>query len=51
MTKIQCKLLVVKLGCDWDILKNLVFSAKSNIRMNRIKANKDDVLIMITMVK
>ena len=31
-----------KLGCDWDILKNLVFSAKSNIRMNRIKANKDD---------
>jgi len=33
-----------KLGCDWDILKNLVFSAKSNIRMNRIKANKDDGL-------
>ena len=31
-----------KLGCDWDILNNLVFSAKSNIRMNRIKANKDD---------
>ncbi len=31
-----------KLGCDWDIFNNLVFSAKSNIRMNRIKANKDD---------
>jgi len=31
-----------KLGFDWDILNNLVFSAKSNIRMNRIKANKDD---------
>ena len=31
-----------KLGCDWDVLNNLVFSAKSNIRMNRIKANKDD---------
>ena len=33
-----------KLGFDWDILNNLVFSAKSNIRMNRIIANKDDGL-------
>ncbi len=33
-----------KFGFDWDILNNLVFSAKSNIRMNRIKANKDDGL-------
>ena len=31
-----------KLGCDWDIISSLVFSAKSNIRLNRIKANKDD---------
>ena len=31
-----------KLGCDWDIISNLVFSAKSNIRLNRVKANKDD---------
>ena len=31
-----------KLGCDWDVLNNLVFSTKCNIRMNRIKANKDD---------
>ena len=31
-----------KLGCDWDIINNMVFSAKSNIRFNRIKANKDD---------
>ncbi len=31
-----------KLGCDGDIISNMVFSAKSNIRLNRIKANKDD---------
>ncbi len=31
-----------KLGCDWHIISSLVFSAKSNIRLNRIKANKDD---------
>ena len=33
-----------KLGCDWDIISNLVLSVKSNIRLNRIKANKDDGL-------
>ena len=31
-----------KLGCDWDIISSLVFRAKSNIRLNRINANKDD---------
>ena len=31
-----------KLGCDWDMINNLVFSVKSNIRFNRVKANKDD---------
>ena len=31
-----------KLGGDWDIISNMVFSAKSNVRLNRIKANKDD---------
>ena len=30
------------MGCDWDIISSLVFSVKSNIRLNRIKANKDD---------
>ena len=25
-----------KLGGDWDIINNMVFSAKSNIRLNRI---------------
>ena len=33
-----------KLGCDWDIISNLILSVKSNIRLNRIKANKDDGL-------
>lgn len=32
----------LKLGVDWDIINNLVFSAKSNLRLNRIKANEDD---------
>jgi len=31
-----------KLGGDWDIISNMVFSAKGNMRLNRIKANKDD---------
>ena len=31
-----------KIGGDWDILNNLIFSLKSNIRFNKIKANEDD---------
>ena len=31
-----------KIGGDWDIMNNLIFSLKSNIRFNKIKANKDD---------
>ena len=38
------KIIGLKLGGDWDIKKNMVFSAKSNIRLNGIKSNKDDGL-------
>ena len=31
-----------KIGADWDLLSNLVFSLKSNIRFNRIKGNEND---------
>ena len=31
-----------KIGLDWDIIENLIFSIKGNIRMNRVLANKED---------
>ena len=36
------QILGFKLGADWDLLSNLVFSLKSNIRFNRIKGNEND---------
>ena len=36
------QILGFKIGADWDLLSNLVFSLKSNIRFNRIKANEND---------
>ena len=32
-----------KIGLDWDIIQNLIFSIKGNIRMNRVLANKDGI--------
>ena len=31
-----------KIGADWDLFSNLVFSIKSNIRFTRIKSNEND---------
>ena len=31
-----------KIGCDWDILNNLTFNAKSNIRFSRVPGNEKD---------
>ena len=36
------QILGFKIGADWDLLNNLVFSLKSNIRFNRIKGNEND---------
>ena len=36
------QILGFKIGADWDLLSNLVFSLKSNIRFNRIKGNEND---------
>ena len=36
------QILGLKIGADWDLLSNLVFSLKSNIRFNRIKGNEND---------
>ena len=34
--------LICKIGVDWDILNNLMFTLKSNVRFNRIKGNEND---------
>ena len=36
------QILGFKIGADWDLLSNFVFSLKSNIRFNRIKSNEND---------
>ena len=36
------QILGFKIGAEWDLLSNLVFSLKSNIRFNRIKGNEND---------
>ena len=36
------QILGFKIGADWDLLNNIVFSLKSNIRFNRIKENEND---------
>ena len=36
------QILGFKIGADWDILSNLAFSLKGNIRFNRIKGNEND---------
>lgn len=36
------QILGFKIGADWDLLNNLILSIKSNIRLNRMKANDSD---------
>ena len=36
------QILGFKIGADWDLLDNLILSIKSNIRLNRMKANEND---------
>ena len=36
------QILGFKIGADWDLLNNLILSIKSNIRLNRMKANEND---------
>lgn len=36
------QILGFKIGADWDLLDNLILSIKSNIRLNRMKANDSD---------